>query len=155
MKLVVKFKSSKEHYQTDECAFWCFDARLTRLDDPENSLLIKFIQTFEFKMPDVVMVAGGAMELRDPDSPAFNFLLEQALKSWRLHGTKTFHAVIHVNCGRYKEAGLLKKGDNERKFSLREALMIRANLEKGLRKKGCDSKVKGYFADFDNGLWEV
>ncbi len=157
MKLVVKHKSSQGqgHYKTKDLAFWCSDARLTRLDEPEKSLLIKSVQVLGLKMPDVVIVAGGAMGLRDPNSQGFQYLLGQALSLWELHGIETFRAVIHINCGAYKKAGLLKEGDNERKFSFKEALTIRANLEQGLRKNKCDSRVIGYLADFDNGLWEV
>ncbi len=155
MKLVVQLKSFRGHYKTNECLFWCFDARLTRFDEPEKSLFLKFIKTFGFKMPDVIMVAGGAMGLRDSNSPAFQYLLDQALKSWKLHGTKTFHTVIHIDCGAYKATGLFKEGDNERIFAFKEASVIRDNLEQGLRKNECRSRVKGYFADFDDGVWEI
>ena len=146
-RLALKFKSGKEHYKSDGCVFFCFDRRLKGLRDAS-------IEFLGLKNEDLVQVAGGAMELRSPDSEASKYLLGQAVKSWKLHGTKDFYPVIHADCGAYKAAGLLPKDMDENDFLEQELLKIKDRLGKDLKKEGCDPGIHIYFADFE-GLWEV
>lgn len=147
LKQIIKLASPKEHYDSDGSVFWCFDWRLKGLRDA-------FIQYLGIQYEDLVQVAGGAMALRDRESEGYGFLLAQAIGSWRLHKTKTFHLAIHVDCGAYKLAGLLKAGVDQKEFMEDESKTIRNNLVRDLRSNGCDSEVKVYVADFE-GLWET
>jgi|SRR3989338_4278235 len=147
MKQVIKFKSPREHYDSGGSVFWCLDWRLKGLRDI-------FIKYLGIKHEDLVQIAGGAMVLRDLENEGYRFLLAQALGSWKLHKTEIFHLAIHIDCGAYKLAGLLKGNTDQKVFMEKEADIIRNNLVKGLRSNGCDSEVKIYVADF-NGLWEV
>lgn len=146
-RLVLKFKSGKEHYKSDGCVFFCFDRRFKGL----RNVSIEFLK---LRNEDLVQVAGGAMELRSPDSEASKYLLEQAIKSWRLHGTRDFYPIIHADCGAYGAAGLLPKDIDEHDFLEQELLGIKNRLGEDLKKEGCEPRINLYLADFD-GLWEV
>lgn len=149
MKQVIKFNTSADHYRSDGCVFFCFDRRFKPLRD------IFLNEYLKLRFEDLVQVAGGAMELRSRGSEAYNAFLGQAVKSWKLHGTKDFYPVIHADCGAYKVAGLLKEGVNEKEFLEQELLDIKDNLLEDLKEAGClNPNIKMHLADFD-GLWEV
>lgn len=149
MKQVIKFQSPKEHYKADACILWCIDARLTRLHDPENSLLIKFIKEFKLENPDVLIIAGGAKDLNSPGTGR-KFLFDQLDKIIKFHQPKQFSLVVHMDCGAYKGEII---GD-ETEYALTELKRARRILEQYLTVKKYTAEVKTYLADF-NGLWEV
>ena len=151
MKLVVKFKSPKEHYDADACIVWCFDNRF-------DELLEETKKVFNLSATDVLEIAGGAMSLTGRGSAgnddAINFVSDQVEKSIKLHHTPLVMLMLHKDCGAYKALGLPVKGENETellKLDLEQAAII---LARYLAEKGYRPKIRTYIADFD-GLWEV
>lgn len=152
MKLVVSHKSKRDHYKDkcDVCIIWCLDARLSRLDDPENSLLIKFIRTFGFKNPDVIIIAGGAKDLADGKSESI-YVANQILKSIKLHNPPLIVPVLHEDCGAY---GDTIKGDYKTFLSVQNE-KAKYRVEQALKTEDYKKEIRTFVADFDNGLWEV
>ena len=151
MKLVVPFKSSKDHYDADACIIWCFDNRF-------DELLEETKKVFNLSSTDVLEIAGGAMSLTGRGSAgnddAINFVTDQVEKSIKLHHTPLVMLMIHKDCGAYKAIGLPPKGENEALFLEDDLGLAKEILTEHLKKKGYKAIIKTYLADFD-GLWEV
>lgn len=149
MKQVIKFQSSKEHYDANACVVWCFDDRFTGLLGELNK--------FGYKNIDLIKVAGGALNLTDRVSnQAFDFVADQIEKSIKLHSTPLVILMVHQDCGAYKALGALPSNEHRQTELLSEDLRdARQSLLGYLAEKDLqEPTVKIYIADFD-GLWEV
>ncbi len=143
MKQVIKFKSSKKHYEADACVVWCFDDRFTGLLGELNQ--------FGLKNVDLIKVAGGAKDLAD-ETDGVRYVEDQILKSIKLHGAGLVILMIHKDCGAY---GDLSSVLNLDEFLMDQLEKAKKNLAVFLSLEGFDLvDIKIYLADFD-GLWEV
>lgn len=149
MKQVVKLKSSKNHYRAGACILWCVDARLTGLDDPRNSLLIRTIKELGFEKPDVFIIAGGAKELASYNERTA-WLLDQIEISIKLHQPPVIVLVVHRDCGAY---GKMTSPDED-SFFADELKKAKRRVLSYLETTNYSAEVKVYLADFE-GLWEA
>lgn len=151
MKQVIKFKSSKEHYNADACVVWCFDNRF-------DALLEEFKRQMGFNYTDDVEIAGGALGLTgrgsDGTDEHINYIAGQVEKSIKLHHTPLVILMLHKDCGAYKAINLPMKGENETELLKDDLDLAKRTLADYLETKGYKPKIKTYIADFD-GLWEV
>lgn len=149
MKQVIRLKSSREDYKAGACILWCVDARLTSLDDPQNSLLVRTIQELGLEKPDVFIIAGGAKELASYDGKTA-YLLSLIEVSIKLHQPPTIVLVVHRDCGAYGNITSL----DEDKFFADQLKKAKHRVSSYLETIDYSAKIKTYLADFD-GLWEV
>ena len=145
MKKVFHFDFLREKYHCDAAVVWCFDNRF-------DLGFSKFLKRSGMVKTDVIKVAGGAKCLASPDRDyEREFVLDQILKSIRLHGTKRVILMVHSDCGAY--GGLERfRGDEKA-----EALHHQQELQRAadaLLHSISEVEVSGYFAAFD-GIWEA
>lgn len=137
----VHFPISRDHYTSDACIVWCFDARF-------SALLDRFIKEQAIGHPDVVKIAGGVQGIVAEGLDAGReSLLGQIEKSIGLHHTKRVILMAHSECGAYGGATDQELYHNELKKGV-------AIVREFLKMKKLDARVEAYFADF-NGLMRV
>lgn len=145
MKKTFHFDFPREKYHCDAAVVWCFDNRF-------DLGFSKFLKRSGVVNPDRIEVAGGAKCLASPDRDhEREFVLDQILKSIRLHGTKRVILMVHSDCGAY--GGLQRfRGDEKA-----EALHHQQELQRAadiLLQAIPDLEIAGYFAAFD-GIWDA
>ena len=146
MKRILNFRSSTEHYLSDACVVWCFDARFT-------DLLDELLVAKHWRNIDLIKVAGGAKALSSPENAEErNFILGQIAKSITLHKAARVALMVHAECGAYSKH--FDDPKEERLFYESEAKkagdIIRAFLAKG----NLSIEIISLVADFD-GLWQA
>jgi carbonic anhydrase len=136
METTLNYKSPEDHYVSDACVVWCFDARF-------SALLGEHIKKEELQNIDLVKVAGGVKELVSPENNAHrDYLLDQIKKSIALHETKKIVLMAHSECGAYG-------GTRDEAFyasELKKAKDVVATFCKSL---GSELPVEAYFAHFE------
>src|SRR3989338_7739398 len=82
MRQIIKHQSSYDHYESDACIVWCFDARF-------SALLEKFIAEKELRNIDLIKIAGGARVFATHEIEAEeDYFRGQIEKSVKLHHTR-------------------------------------------------------------------
>ncbi len=105
MRKVISFISKEEHYEADAAVLACFDFRF----HPALRAYIDFLGKV-----DLIVAAGGVKQLVAPEHESDReFILDEFLKSKKLHETKKFIPIGHIQCGAYG-------GVNEEKFYIDE-----------------------------------
>jgi hypothetical protein len=147
MEPTIKFDSSKDHYQAEECIVWCYDARFSELYDA-------FLAQRQFSKSkiDLVKCAGGAQALALESGPDHDVFSSQIAKSIKLHHTDRVILMVHMDCGGY--GGSKAFGDDRKKEWNHHA----AELQKAadfVRATFPEIKtVESLIADFD-GIREI
>jgi len=85
---VLRSVSNKDHYSSDACVIWCFDARFSKLLD-------EFINSQNLKNIDLIKIAGGAQDVAEKNL----YVLDQIAKSIKLHAPKKIVLMMHTECG--------------------------------------------------------
>lgn len=136
MKKILDHKGDKNHYTSDACIVWCFDARF-------SALLEKFVKEKGFQNVDLVRIAGGAKDLAAPEREADReYVQDQLRKSIALHRTKQVVLMVHNECGAYG-------GKTEADFYVRELQRAREMFKKYFQAVNIDVPIALYYADFD------
>jgi hypothetical protein len=144
---LIKFGSSREHYNAEACIFWCFDARFAKLYN-------NFISQggFNESKIDAVKGAGGAQALACGGGADRDVAESQLGKSIKLHHTERVVLTVHIDCGGY---GGSKAFDNDHKKEWDHHV---AELDKAahfVHEKFPEIKeIECWIADFD-GLHKV
>ena len=145
VKKVFHFDSPRDHYQSDAAVVWCFDHRF-------DLAFQKFLKRSGVTITDVIKIAGGAKNLASPEQEADRaFVLDQILKSIKLHNTRRLILMVHSDCGAY--GGLAAfHGDATAEAAHHESELQRAASI--LKIAFPDLQVEGYFVDFE-GVWDA
>jgi carbonic anhydrase len=145
VKKVFHFDSPREHYQSDAAVVWCFDQRFDLASQ-------KFLKRNGVTITDVIKIAGGAKSLASPEQETDReFVLDQLLKSIKLHDTKRVILMMHSDCGAY--GGLAAfRGDAAAEAAHHESELQRASSI--LRAAFPNLKIDAYFVDFE-GVWDA
>ncbi len=139
MNQYLEFKSSNDHYESDACIIWCFDARF-------SGLLEEFVKKETLKNVDLVKVAGGAKEIASPEAEVNRaFMLDQIKKSIALHKTKKIILMTHTECGAYG-------GKTDEKFYEEELIKAKSTVTAYLADIKASVPVETYFANFEGLL---
>jgi carbonic anhydrase len=145
MKKLFHFEAPREWYVCDAAIVSCFDSRF-------DVGFSKFLKRLRITNPDPVRIAGGAKALASPDRDGDrDFVVEQLLKSVRLHGTKRIILMLHSDCGAYGRLARFKgdeaaEADHHQRELQRAAEYLRATIP--------GVEVEGYFVNFD-GVWDA
>src|SRR5438093_12717956 len=95
MRKVLHFGSPREKYRCDASVVSCFDNRF-------DAACRKLLKRIGVVQPDAIRIAGGAKALASPDEEIHRaFVLEQTLKSIRLHGSGRAVLMLHSDCGAF------------------------------------------------------
>jgi hypothetical protein len=139
---LVKYESSREHYDAEACIFWCFDARFAEL---YNTFLKE--RGFSGSKIDVVKGAGGAQPLAGDAGPDRDVAASQLAKSIKLHHTTRVILMVHIDCGGYGGSKAFDD-DHQAEWSHHEAELKKA--ADGVRAKFPEIKeIECWIADFD------
>jgi|SRR3989344_3218720 len=146
MKQIIKYQSLYDHYESDACVVWCFDARF-------SPLLEKFIAEKELKNIDLVKIAGGARVFATPEMEAEEeYFRGQIEKSVKLHHTRKAILMVHQNCGAYGKT--FDDVAAEEVFYKNELQGAKKSVEEFLASKNLQIPIETYYATFD-GLYQV
>ena len=146
MRQIIKHQSSYDHYESDACIVWCFDARF-------SALLEKFIAEKELRNIDLIKIAGGARVFATHEIEAEeDYFRGQIEKSVKLHHTRKVILIVHQNCGAYGKT--FDDTASEENFYKTELENAKKSVEAFLRSKNLQIPIETYYATFD-GLYQV
>lgn len=133
MPRIIKLKKNlpRKHYVADAVIVWCFDCRFKNgLKALENE--------FKLKNTDLIIVAGGAKNISNPEKPTDkDFILDQIEKSIKLHHAKKIFLMAHDNCGAY--------GNTSKEKVLEDLLRAKKIVSKSFQ-----IPIESIFVDFKN-----
>lgn len=146
MKKVFHFDAPREKYHCDAAILWCFDNRF-------ELGFRKFLKRIGVVNSDPIKIAGGAKVLASPEHESDRaFVLDQILKSIRLHGTRVVILMVHSDCGAYGGLAGGFRGDEEAEAAHHERELRRAAAVVKAAIPGIE--VRGYFVNFE-GIWDA
>ncbi len=146
MKKVFHFDAPREKYHCDAAVVWCFDNRF-------QLGFTKFLKRLGVANSDPIKIAGGAKCLASPEHPTDReFVVDQILKSMRLHGTRLAILMLHSDCGAYGGLAGGFGGDARLEAEHHQEELQRA--AEHLRQAIPGIEVQAYFVDFE-GIWAV
>ena len=146
MRQIIEYQSSYDHYASDACVIWCFDARFSRL-------LEKFIAEKELKNIDLIKIAGGAKVFATAEiETEEEYFRGQIEKSVKLHHTRKIILMVHQNCGAYGKT--FDDVASEENFYKTELENAKKSVETFLASKNLQIPIELYYATFE-GLYQV
>lgn len=146
MEPTIKHVTSYDHYESDACIVWCFDARF-------SPLLDKFIAEKTLKNIDLIKIAGGAKVFASPEiETEEGYFRGQIEKSVKLHHTRKIILMVHQNCGAYGKS--FDDTASEENFYQNELLTAKNSIIEFLQSKNLSIPIESYYATFD-GLYKA
>ncbi len=146
MRKILHFDSPRENYHCDAAVVWCFDNRF-------ELVLRKLLKRIGVLRYDPIRVAGGAKCLASPDRESEReFVLDQILKSMRLHTTDRVVLMVHSDCGGYGGLEASFGGDEQAEIRHHREELRRAAAV--IREKIPSLAVDCYFVNFE-GVWTL